>query len=52
MRLACDLLDQGLTLSMTATRLGYRDPRLFGRQFRSVRGMSPGAWQRRLRREC
>jgi AraC-like DNA-binding protein len=51
MRLACGLLGDGLPPSVVATRLGYRDPRLFGRQFRTIQGMTPGAWLRRTRRE-
>jgi AraC-like DNA-binding protein len=50
-RLAAELLSQGLTPQATALRLGYGDARLFGRQFRSIHGCPPGAWQRRATRE-
>ncbi|MEK7415742.1 MAG: helix-turn-helix domain-containing protein [Planctomycetota bacterium] len=50
-RIATDLLSQGLTPTAVAQRLGYQDPRLFGRQFRSVLGCPPGVWQRRVQRE-
>lgn len=50
-RLAVELLSQGLTPQATALRLGYGDARLFGRQFRSIHGCPPGAWQRRATRE-
>lgn len=51
LRLAAELLTQSLSPGLVAQRLGYRDPRLFGRQFRAFFGCTPGAWQRRMRRE-
>lgn len=47
-RLAAARLAEGREAAWTvARRLGWRDAKLFGRQFRSVMGEAPGRWRRR-----
>jgi AraC-like DNA-binding protein len=46
-RLAADRLAEGREPAwVVAQRLGWRDAKLFGRQFRSVMGEAPGRWRR------
>lgn len=46
-RLAAARLAAGAEPAWTvARRLGWRDPKLFGRQFRAVMGAPPGRWRR------
>lgn len=48
---AADLLGEGpVTMAEVAAAVGCPDANLFGRQFRAVHGVSPGAYQRGSRR--
>jgi AraC-like DNA-binding protein len=40
------LFDTALNVNEVAYELGYREPALFSRQFRTIIGMSPGAYRR------
>ncbi len=45
-RLAAQELADGREAAWTvAQRLGWSDPKLFGRQFRAVMGAPPGRWR-------
>lgn len=48
LRLAADRLAAGSAPADVATALGWRDPKLFLRQFRAAYGLPPGRWLRHL----
>ncbi|WP_321942842.1 helix-turn-helix domain-containing protein, partial [Burkholderia cenocepacia] len=46
MRLAADLLQQGLPISRAGELVGYQSESAFAHAFKRTMGMQPGAWRR------
>ncbi|MBN3788002.1 AraC family transcriptional regulator [Burkholderia sp. Ac-20353] len=46
MRLAADLLQQGLPISRASEQVGYQSESAFAHAFKRTMGMQPGAWRR------